>query len=50
MGDSFDWMTDVQIQNGFRFRESGMDVRLNRPLGVGVVTGKKWVVYCRVLE
>ena len=49
VGESFEWYTDIRIQNGVTFKKTPQDVFLNRPLGVGVVTSGGWVVGCRVI-
>jgi hypothetical protein len=49
MGDIFDWYTDIQIQNGFQYRPSKGDLHMTRPLGIGVITSKDWMLYARIL-
>jgi hypothetical protein len=49
MGDMLDWFTDIQIQNGLQYSYSKEDVQLTRPLGVGVVSNKGWILYSRII-
>jgi hypothetical protein len=49
MGDTLDWFTDIQIQNGLQYSYSKEDLQLKRPLGVGVVSNKGWILYSRII-
>jgi hypothetical protein len=50
LGDTFDWFTDMQIQNGIQYHIQKNDLHFKMPLGVGVITNKNWILYCRILE
>jgi hypothetical protein len=44
-----DWFTDIQIQNGLQYDYCEGDVQLTRPLGVGVISNKDWIIYSRII-
>ena len=50
IGDTFDWFSDIQIQNGIQYAMQKNDLHLKMPLGVGIITNKNWIIYCRVLQ
>ena len=50
IGDTFDWFSDIQIQNGVQYVMHKNDLHLKMPLGVGVITNKNWIIYSRVLQ
>ena len=49
VGESFEWFTEIHIQNGLTFKQQAGDVVLNHPLGIGVLTSGGWVVGCRIV-
>lgn len=49
IGDTFDWYTDIQIQNGIQYAKEQADLHLKLPLGVGIITNKNWILYSRIL-
>lgn len=49
IGDSLDWFTDIQIQNGLKYDILKGDVVIPRPMGVGVVTTSGALLHCRVM-
>ena len=49
VGDSCDWFTDIQIQNGLQYDLLKGDVVISRAVGVGVVTNTGALLYCRVI-
>jgi hypothetical protein len=49
IGDTFDWYTDIQIQNGIQYAIEKGDLHLKLPLGIGIITNKNWVLYSRIL-
>ena len=50
VGDSVEWFTDIQIQNGLKYEFQRGDVMVGKPLGVGVMTNSGALLYCRVLQ
>jgi len=49
IGDSLDWFTDIQIQNGLKYEIQKGDVVMPKPMGVGMVTSSGGLLYCRVI-
>ena len=49
IGDSIDWFTDIQIQNGLNYDIQKGDVVIPKPMGVGVVTTNGGLLYSRVI-
>lgn len=50
IGDTFEWFTDIQIQNGIQYQLHKNDLHFKKPLGVGVITNKNCILYSRILE
>lgn len=40
----------MQIQNGLHYKPQKEDLFLRKPLGVGVITNKNWLLYCRIIS
>lgn len=49
LGDTLDWFTDIQIQNGLQYTHREGDLQLTRPLGVGVISNKDCIIYSRII-
>jgi len=41
---------EYRKQNGIQYAMQKNDLHLKMPLGVGIITNKNWIIYCRVLQ